>query len=62
MLVGLALLSMPVPQQSSAQCGDEKGNPEKGAQVQKCDDGGKKCIIVIDAHGVPRHVRNCDIG
>ena len=38
MVSGIAALSSPLPQQASAQviC-EEKGNPDKGAEVRKCN-------------------------
>ena len=44
-LAGLALFSMPVPQQASAQACQEQGNPERGSEVTKCDYGNGKCTF-----------------
>jgi hypothetical protein len=49
-LAGLALFSMPIPQQASAQgsCGPQ-GNPYKGAQVTRCS-GLDTTTGILDCH------------
>ena len=56
MLAGVAVFSMPVLQTTSAQC-NELGNPDKGAEVNRCEagHGGVICKDVITPDGNTVH-------